>query len=462
MKLQKIISVNPSQNYEPIGQMSISSRAEIDAKVVKAIAAQQSWAQSGFKKRVAALNRLYKIFVQKKEVIGAIASREMGMPASVRNTIDLNPGLQYMHGYLDYAEQWLVPEKIFEDTKEVHYIIFEPIGVAGVSVPWNFPFCNFIWGVMQNLVVGNTVVFKHSEECPLTGKLLAEIVESAKLPDGVFNAVHGDGSDVGEYLMNSDINLIYFTGSTRVGKHLYQVAAKKFIRAILELGGSAPGIVFGDADLPSALESIYFNRFVNSGQTCDGLKRLIVHRTIFDKTVTGLAKLLKTKKIGDAQDPKTDIGPLVAERQVITLETQVADAVKKGAKIITGGKRPRGLSGAYYEPTILTNITRDMRVWTEEVFGPVLPIVAFDTDEQAITLANDTQYGLGGYIYTKNKDRALEVSYQMKTGNISINAANYIIPQDPFGGYKNSGLGREHGKQGLRELCTVKVVAIKK
>lgn len=462
MKLQKIISLNPSKNYAEIGQVSISAKHEIDNKIAKAHAAQKEWSRLGLGGRIVLLVKLYKEFEKRKNEISLCAAQEMGMPIKVSAEIDINVGLKYMMGYLDFSQQWLDPEIVFENKEEIHYLFYEPKGVAGISVPWNFPFCNFIWGVMQNLVVGNTVVFKHSEECPLTGKLLEEITNSCDLPEGVFDQVYGDGSDVGEYLMNSAIDLMYFTGSTGVGKHLYQVAAKKFIPAILELGGSAPGIVFEDADLDSTIESIYFNRYANSGQTCDGLKRLIVHRNIFDEVISRLKKLISTKKIGHADDPNTDIGPLVAKRQLESLESQVKDALEKGAKIAIGGKCPDNFWGAYYEPTILTNITFDMRVWKEEVFGPVLPVVAFETDEQAIELANDTIYGLGGYVYTQNKERAERVCHLLQTGNISVNNANYVIAQDPFGGYKNSGLGREHGKLGLREFCSAKLVAFEK
>lgn len=330
----------------------------------------------------------------------------------------------------------------------------------GVSIPWNYPFCNFVWGVIQNLVVGNTVVFKHSEECSLTGTLLEDIV-TQHVPQGVCSAAHGDGT-VGDHLMNSALDGIFFTGSTAVGKYLYQVAAKKFIPAMLELGGSAPGIVFEDANIPMAVESIYFNRFVNSGQTCDGLKRLIVHTRCADTVITELKKLLLAKKIGNPEDPTIDIGPLAAQRQLEALEEQVADALQQGAQLVTGGRRPAHLQGAYYEPTMVTNITPAMRVWREEIFGPVLPVVTFETDEQAIALANDTLYGLGAYVYTADQQRALSVSRQLQTGNVSVNAASYTQPTDPFGGYKYSGLGREHGRQGLRELCTSKVIALKK
>jgi acyl-CoA reductase-like NAD-dependent aldehyde dehydrogenase len=462
MKSQKIISLNPGKNYEVIGEIDSSTHYEIDAKIINARKAQPAWASLIVSERITFLERLNQAFIARKNDVRSIMAQEMGMPISVCNQIDIDPGLLYMRGYLDFAEQWLAPEITYETKEEIHTLFFEPRGVAGISVPWNYPFSIFIWAVMQNLIVGNTVVFKSSEECSLMGKLLEEIMQSANLPDGVFNAVYGDGSDVGEYLMKSSIDLICFTGSTGVGKHLNQIAAEKLIPAILELGGSAAGIVFEDADIQMTIESIYFNRFINSGQTCDGLKRLMVHHTIFDVVVQGLKNLLLTKKIGPAEDSSTDIGPLVAERQVVNLERQVADALQKGAEIIIGGKRPSHLQGAYYEPTILTSITFDMAVWKEEVFGPVLPIIPFDSEDQAIAFANDSQYGLGGYIYTQNKECALRVSRHLQTGNISINGASYVIPQDPFGGYKKSGLGREHGKEGLRELCSLKLIALKK
>lgn len=463
MKLQKIISVSPGNNYQQIGQVAISTRTEINHKIALARQAQPAWAQLDITERVKTLNNLYTLFEKKQDALASIIAQEVGIPIKVSKQIDIGSGLQYMRGYLDNAAEWLKPEITFENNIEKHYLVYEPYGVAGVSVPWNYPFCNFIWGVIQSLVAGNTVIFKHSEECPLTGLLLDEIFHASSLPKGVFNQVYGDGSDVGEYIMNADIDLMYFTGSTGVGKHLYQVAARKMIRAILELGGSAAGIVFEDADVSAAVQSIYFYRFINSGQTCDALKRLIVHKKHFDTVVSQLKDMIATKKIGNPELPNTDLGPLVAERQMISIENQVKDAVQKGAQIVTGGKRPSGLHGAYYEPTILTNITPDMEVWKEEVFGPVLPIVSFETEEQAICLANDSQYGLGGYVYTQNKERAIRVCNQLQTGNINVNNTNYVIAQDPFGGYKkNSGLGREHGQQGMREFCNTKLIALKK
>lgn len=462
MKTEIIISLNPGKNYEVIGQVPFSTTAEIDAKIAKAHQAQQGWAALDVQNRITVLEYLYNEFVKRKNEIGLLVTKEIGMPVSVRDAIDIDVGLRYMRGYLDYAPQWLAPEVVFQNAAEIHTLFFEPRGVMGVSIPWNFPFCNFVWGVIQNLVVGNAVVFKHSEQCALTGKLLEEIIMSSSLPEGICSQVYGD-RNVGDYLMSLTLDGIYFTGSTAVGKHLYQVAAQKFIPALLELGGSAPAIVCDDADVSLTVESIYCNRFVNSGQTCDGLKRLIVHERLFDEVVTKLKKLLATKKVGDPEDPTTDIGPLVCQRQLTVLEEQVADALQKGATVVAGAKRPDACLGAYYEPTIFTSITFDMRVWKEEVFGLVLPIVSFQSDDEAIALANDTPYGLGAYVYTADHERALHISKCIQTGNVSINGANYYgRAEDPFGGYKYSGLGREHGKQGLRELSRSKLIALKK
>lgn len=462
VKLQKIISLSPGNNYEQIGEIEISSHAQMQTYIAEAKRVQLQWAALGIAGRKKILENIYQEFIAQRQAIAQLTAKEIGMPITISMQVDIEFGLKYMRGYLDNAQQWLSPEIVFENGQEIHHMLFEPRGVVGVSIPWNYPFCNFIWGVIQPLIVGNTVVFKHSEECPLIAQLLGNIMKTSALPHGVFNQVFGDGSDMGEALMNADIDHIYFTGSTRVGKHLYEVAAKKFIPAMLELGGSAPGIIFEDAHFEKAIESVYLYRFINSGQTCDGLKRLIVHRSLFNNVIQGLQYAIASKKFGSPEDPQTFMGPLVAERQLLSVEAQVADAVKKGATIVCGGKRPAHLKGAYYEPTLLSDITFDMAVWREEVFGPVLPIVPFDTQEEAITLANDSQYGLGGYIYTNDPERAMVVARQLKTGNISINNANYVIAQDPFGGYKNSGIGREHGRQGLREFCNTKLIAIMK
>ncbi|MFH1602174.1 MAG: aldehyde dehydrogenase family protein [Candidatus Shapirobacteria bacterium] len=459
--MAKLVSANPGRNYEIVGEIEISSKREIKQKVDQAEKAHNNWKSLGVKERIRFLKRIYVAFSKKKAEIGELATREIGMMFQDREVIDINAGLDYFKWYLDNAEKYLAPEVTFEDKRAVHKVFFEPIGVAGVIVPWNFPFCNFIWGVIPNLIAGNTVIFKHSEECPLSGKLYENIIRSCKLPKGVFSEIYGDG-EVGNFLVHQGIDLICFTGSAKVGQYLYQVASKKFIKVILELGGSAPGIVFADADIDKVVESVWINRFGNCGQICDGLKRLIAHQSKFDQVVKALKKMLEDKKVSDPQNPATEIGPLVSRKQLKTLEEQVKDALNKGAEVITGGNKPKGLKGAYYLPTLLTRVNKKMKVWQEEVFGPVLPIVPFKTEKEAIDLANDTQYGLGGYIFTKDKRRAERVAKAINTGMVNINSVSYLLPCNPFGGNKLSGIGREHGKYGLRDLCKIKVVAFEK
>lgn len=432
---------------------------DIRNAVKNANAAQQQWHSLGLNGRTNILLRLYQELEKRKEELALLETKEMGMPIK-QSLADIDSGLNYFKWYLDNAEKYLSPEVTHEDTKSLHKVYYEPVGTVAVISPWNFPFSNFIWGVTPNLVVGNTVVYKHSEECMVFGKKIEDIIKRSGVPAGVFSEVYG-GPRVGDFLVHQDIDMICFTGSTQVGQHLYEVASKKLIRVVLELGGSAPGIVFKDADLDAVMESIYFNKFLNCGQVCDGLKRLLVEKNIFDESVEKLRHTLEGKKVGDPQEQDTELGPLVSEKQLKTLETQVKDAVSKGARIIIGGKRS-GIKGNYYMPTLLTNIKPNMKVWKEEVFGPVLPIVPFASEEEAVRLANDTEYGLGAYVFTKDEKKAARVAAKIKSGMVAVNNASYILPCNPFGGYKMSGIGREHGEYGLRELCQIKVVAMEK
>tara|TARA_Y100000310_G_C20672325_1_gene810985 strand:- start:1875 stop:2885 length:1011 start_codon:yes stop_codon:yes gene_type:complete len=334
----------------------------------------------------------------------------------------------------------------------------EPYGVAAVITPWNYPFDMFLWGVIPNLIAGNTVVFKHSEQCPLIGKLLEKIMNKINLPKGVFSEIYGDGKQ-GSFLVDQKVDLIWFTGSSKVGKRLYETAGKKFIPCLMELGGSNPGIVFADANIDNTIGRIYTKRYANCGQVCNALKRLIVHESIFDEVVEKLKNKVETTIIGQPKDKNTSLSSLVSKKQLKFLKLQVQDAIKKGAKVITGGKKPRKLKGAYYLPTLLTNITTDMKVWRQEVFGPVLAIVPFKTEEQAIKLANDTRYGLGAYIFTSNEKKALRVASKIDAGIIRANKAQMDITL-PFGGYKDSGKGRELGKYTFESITQVKVVTL--
>lgn len=452
----KLSSINPS-NYQPLGEVDSSTAEEVQSKVAAAHKAQPSWAASGLQERVTALRKAFDDFKQRKDEFALLQSREMGMPLN-EALDDVDASLDYANWYFDNASKYLDPETTFEDDKEIHQVFYEPVGVAAVIVPWNFPFANFVWGGLQSLIAGNTVVFKHSEEVPLSGKLLEEVLVK-HLPEGVFNEVYGNG-EVGEQLAEADVNMIAFTGSTKTGKFLYETAGKKFIKAVMELGGSAPGVIFEDADIEDAVGVSCDMRLLNAGQCCDGLKRLIVHESVLDQVVRKVTDVFASKKVGNAEDKDSQVGPLVAKRQLDLLVEQVEDAKAKGAKVVSGGHSlEQKLGGAFFEPTVLTGVTKDMRVWNEEVFGPVLPIVSFKTDDEAIALANQTAYGLGSYVFTGDKGRAQHVASAIQSGMVSVNGTNYIMPFDPFGGYKNSGFGREHGKYGFHEVTQIKVVA---
>jgi succinate-semialdehyde dehydrogenase/glutarate-semialdehyde dehydrogenase len=454
--MPKLKSINPS-NYRVLGEVDVSSPQDIENKIELTRNAQKKWGIIGVQERVRFLQKALEEFKSRKSEFTLLESREMGMPINEAIT-DFDATLDYANWYFDNAEKYLSPETTFEDDKEIHRVFYEPIGVAAVIIPWNFPFAAFVWAALQSLIAGNTIVLKHSEEVPLCGKFIEDIF-TRHLPKGVFNEVYGDG-EVGKLLAQQDINMIAFTGSTKTGKFLYEIAAKKFIKAVMELGGSAPGIIFSDADIDVAVKNVCFNRLLNAGQCCDGLKRLMVEESIFDKAVEKIASIFSAKKIGNAEEKSTEIGPLGAKRQLDCLVSQVEDAKIKGAKIVIGGSSlEQKLGGAFFEPTVLTGITEDMRVWKEEVFGPVLPIVKFKTGEEAIRLANQTTYGLGAYVFTRDREKADRVAGSIEAGMVGVNGINYCQPFNPFGGYKNSGFGRENGRYGFREVTQIKIVA---
>ena len=456
--MKMLISTNPAKNYEKVGLVEVSSTQEIKKKVDLANKVKGSWKELEVVERTKFLKPLYQEFLKRKKEIAILTTKEIGKPIT-EALEDLEWDTGYFKEFLKMGKEYLKDEITYKDKNSVHKIVFEPIGTTAVIVPWNFPFSNFLWGVIPSLIAGNTVVFKHSEECLLIGKLIEEMMTKLNLPRGVFSEVYGNGK-VGETLVKQNINFIWFTGSSAVGKRLYEIAGKKFIKTALELGGSNPTVIFGDVDVDKIIDRLYIGRWMNCGQVCDALKRLIVHQSIFEEVVEKLKGRLEKVIVGDPEDKKTEIGSLVAKRQLELLELQVADAVKKGAKIVIGGKRPKNLKGAYYLPTILTNIKRNMRVWKEEVFGPVLPVISFKTEKEAIELANDTVYGLGAQVYSKNKERALRVASKIDAGCIDINKGNHWLPCNPFGGYKESGMGREHGRIGWQELCQAKVISM--
>lgn len=453
----KLVSTNPAKNYEVVGEIEVSTADEVSAKVAAARQARQSWKEFGSRKRIELLRPLRDELARRQEELAQIISAEMGKP--IKQARDETGGApDEFQWYLDNAEQALKAEVTQEDEHTIHRIVYEPYGVAAIISPWNFPLGTSLVIVISNLLAGNTVVFKTSEECPMFGKMFEKILASLGLPKGVFAEVYGDGV-VGEMLAREQVDLICFTGSTAVGKKLYAIAAEKFIKAVLEMGGSSPCVVFEDADLDIATRQIIASRFLNCGQVCEVVKRVIVHESIKEPLTERLIKALSEQKIGDPANETTDISSLVAKRQQELVMSQLQDSVKAGAKIRYQATIDPKLKGAYVAPTIIDNVTRDMRVWREEVFGPILPLVAFNSEDEALELANDTVYGLGSKVITKDDARAERIASRIQAGNVEINEGDRWIFCNPFGGYKNSGLGRQQGVIGLRELCQSKIIS---
>lgn len=453
-----IRSYNPANN-ELLGEVEETNLNEIENIFNKSKEASKIWGYLTLKERIQYIQKLYSLIKSKKQEFAELITNEMGMPIS-EALGDVDSGLEHIEWYMNNAQK-IIGEKItYEDKKEIDKIIFESKGVVAVIIAWNFPFSSFVWQAVTNLIVGNTVILKHSELVPLCSKFIYDMVNSV-LPENVYSVVYS-AEEVGRKLVEQDIDLICFTGSTKTGQGLYKIAGEKFIEAVLECGGSAPGIVFEDADIDDVLEAMYINKFANSGQICDGQKRLIVHKNKMQEVCKKFKECIESKHIGNPLDKKTEIGPIVSIGQLKKLEEQVNDAIKKGAKVICGGKRLENNNGNYYLPTILTNITKDMKVYTEEVFGPVIPIIGFETIEQAIEIANDIQYGLGGYVYTTDRNKFDRIVKELKTGMIAWNNLYYLRPCNPFGGYRKSGLGKNNSEVGLQELCNMKVVTYEK
>lgn len=453
----KLKSINPT-DQSVVGEVRAATKEDVNNAVAKARKVLESWRETPAIERASCASKFAKEMLKRKEKVAKLATLEMGKPYN-ESLADLDFDQDYLKYYVEEGPKILQDEIVEKTQKFVRRVIHEPIGVAAVIVPWNFPFGNAVWGIMPNIIAGNTVVFKHSEHTPLCGREVMDIFKKVGLPDGVVNIVHGNGR-VGRMLVDSNVDLVWFTGSTKIGQEIYEKCAQKFIRCVLELGGSSPAIVLDDADLDNAVENIYFGRFFNCGQVCNAVKRSFVHKKIYKEFVERLVERVSKAKVGNPFD-KVDFGPLVSKKQLALLKVQVKDATDKGARIEIGGGQPKDSSlknGNYYLPTILTNVNFKTRVLAEEVFGPVLPVIPFSSTDHAIEMANRSEYGLSAEVYTQNLELGREIAKKLEAGSVSINSNNYLTPGCPFGGYKKSGVGREGGKYGFHEITQVKYV----
>lgn len=451
MKLQ---SISP-HDQSIIGEVDITPPEEITKMVAKAKAAFPAWKNTPITKRIDYIKKYKQLVLDHQAEIAKLVTLEMGKPVG-QSQDEVPWELGYVDYYINFGASDLADETVLKNEKEHFRVVYEPYGVCVVIPPWNFPLSMFNSGVLPALIAGNTVVVKPTEYATLSQKLCYELLVQTGLPDGVLNIIYG-GKDTGKQLVDSDINLVWFTGSTKAGLDISAKCGTKFIKCILEMGGSSPAIVFADANLDHAIDQLYYARFLNTGQVCSAVKRLFVEKSIFDQFVDLYKIRVSQAKMG------TDVGPLVNTLQLALLKSQVQDAVSKGATVVLGGAQPAEpefQKGNYYLPTLLTGVKPDMRVMTEEVFGPVLPIVQFQTEDEVVQLANATEYGLSAEIYTSDIAKAERLAKLINAGVVAINTDNFFKPPIPFGGYKKSGQGREYGTIGMREFCQIKTVGV--
>ncbi len=345
-----------------------------------------------------------------------------------------------------------------------HMVRREPVGVCAAITPWNYPYLMAMWKLSPAVATGNTVVLKPATYTPATTMALAEILAESEVPPGVVNVIPGAGASVGEAMVtHPDVDKVSFTGSTEVGRRIMQLASSTIKRVTLELGGKSASIILDDADLDDAIPGVLWAMYLHTGQTCEAGSRLLVPASLYDEVVARVVEAVEGMKVGSALNFESDLGPLINKAQYETVDRYVQIGQDEGAKLLTGGERLTGEGyegGHYYKPTVFGDVETSMRIAQEEIFGPVLSIMRYESVEEAIRYANDSIYGLAGSVWSRDPARAIEVAKRIRTGSIWINTHHMIIPAAPFGGYKQSGLGREFGRWGLEEYLETKYIRV--
>ncbi|APG85489.1 aldehyde dehydrogenase family protein [Sinorhizobium americanum] len=447
--------LNPATE-KPIAVISLGTAVDIDRAVAAAKKAFESYSRTSLEERLALLERLLAIYERRYDEMADTLTAELGAPKTMSREQQADVGVGHLKGYIDALKRLKLREKLPNgDT-----LMREPIGVCGLITPWNWPVNQIALKVVPALATGCTCVLKPSEFTPLNAMLYAEMVEEAGFPPGVFNLVNGDGLHAGAALSkHKDIDMMSFTGSTRAGIAVSKDAADTVKRVTLELGGKSPNIVFADADIEERVTASILECFNNSGQSCDAPTRMLVERSVYDDVVAIARRVGREATVGDPSKEGAHIGPLVSHIQFERVQALIEAGVGEGARLLVGGPgKPEGFETGYFvKPTIFADVDNSMRIAREEVFGPVLAIIPFDTEEEAIALANDTNYGLAAYVQTGDRQRAERVAARLRAGMVHINGGPHRYGS-PFGGYKQSGNGREGGTFGLEDFLEVKTV----
>ncbi|WP_307408100.1 NAD-dependent succinate-semialdehyde dehydrogenase [Neobacillus ginsengisoli] len=451
--------INPATN-EVIGAVPTGGAYEAEQAVDSASKAFKTWSKKTADERYQLLMKWFYLIEESKHEIAKIMTIEQGKPLK-----EALGEVQYANGFISwYAEEG---KRIYGETIPASHpnkrilVRKEPVGVIAAITPWNFPAAMITRKVAPALAAGCTAVIKPANQTPLTALKMAELAHKAGIPNGVLNVITGRSSEIGDvWLKDPRVTKITFTGSTEVGKTLMRGAAENVKKVSLELGGNAPFIVMEDANLEKAAVGLIQSKFRNAGQTCICTNRVYVQETVAEQFIQLFQLELEKLKVGDGLEEGTDIGPLIDKAAYKKVEGLVNDALKKGGKVTYSGLKPSVENGYFYAPTILTNVNDDMKCMKDEIFGPLAPISTFKTEEEVIERANDSCYGLAAYVYTENLSRSFRITEQLEYGIIGLNDALPSAVQVPFGGYKESGLGREGGHYGIEEFLEVKYISI--
>jgi aldehyde dehydrogenase (NAD+) len=446
--------INPA-NEEAYARISLGSKTDVDKAVAAARRAFETYSQTTRAERLALLQKIVEVYQKHYAEMVETISREMGAP------LGLSKAAQAASGLAHFGEAMRVLQDFqFERVQGSTALVYEPVGVCGLITPWNWPVNQIACKVAPALAAGCTMVLKPSEVAPMSGLLFAQILDEAGVPPGVFNLVNGDGPTVGEAMSSHPgIDMMSFTGSTRAGIAVAKASADTVKRVTQELGGKSANIILEDADLKKAVMQGVQNCFGNSGQSCNAPTRMFVPAAKQDEAIQFAKTAAESAKVGDPFADGTTMGPVVSEVQFNKIQNLIKKGIDEGATLVTGGLgRPEGVNRGYFvRPTVFANVTNDMTIAREEIFGPVLAMLPYQTEADAIRMANDTEYGLSGYVQSSNIEHARKVAGQLRTGNVHLNGASVDF-KAPFGGYKKSGTGREWGEFGFEEFLEVKAV----
>ena len=455
-KNQKNLEVIDPSTEKSCAVISLGDKDDIHEAVMAAKKAFTSWGFTSKEERLKYLEKLYELYKKRWNDIAEAITLEMGAPKDFSSKLQTGTGASHIKSFMKYLKDFEF-ERPLGDHAPNQRILYEPKGVCALITPWNWPMNQVCLKVIPALAAGCTMILKPSELAPLSSMILAEIIDEAKFPAGVFNLVNGDGATTGDALTSHpDVNMISFTGSTRAGALISQNAAKDFKRVSLELGGKGANIIFKDAD-PEAIERGALRCFRNSGQSCNAPTRMLVEKSMYKEAVERLKKYADEFKVDDPNKEGDHIGPVISETQFNKIQNLIKIGIDEGAKLISGGPgRPEGIDKGYYiKPTVFADVKNDMQIARTEIFGPVLSVMPFETEEEAIEIANDTPYGLTNYIQTQDPEKIKRVARKLRSGMVDVNGAGIAVDA-PFGGYKHSGIGREAGAEGLIEFLEVK------